>query len=152
MSLEQWRRNGWLLAAETKLPEITQLFAVADREIHDARVDGVSDDGRFMHAYDAALTLCTIALRVAGYQVAKGSGHHKRTIDALPFAVGAEHSALADQIELASRLRGQAMYDRTGVAGEQSAAELLEVATELRAIIIAWIKQTHRELLPTPVE
>ena len=152
MSLERWRRNGWLQVAEAKLPEITQLFAVVDREIHDAGVQGVSHDGRFMHAYDAALTLCTIALRASGFQVAKGSGHHKRTIDSLPLTIGAEYSALADQIDLASRLRGQAMYDRTGVAEEQSAAELLEVATELRSVVIKWLQEIHPALLPTGVK
>ncbi len=61
MSLEDWKRNHWLKDSTPTLPEITQLFAVVDREIHDASVAGLSVDGKFMHAYDAALNLCTIA-------------------------------------------------------------------------------------------
>jgi len=90
MSLEDWKRNHWLKEAKPTLTEITQLFAVVDREISDASVSQLSVDGRFMHAYDAALNLCTIALRSSGYAVMKGQGHHKKTIEALPLCLGKE--------------------------------------------------------------
>lgn len=148
MSLEEWKRNHWLKESVTSLSEITQLFAVVDREISDASVDGLSVDGHFMHAYDAALNLCTIALRSSGYSVVKGQGHHKKTIEALPLCLDKSFAGIADQIDIASRQRGQAMYDRTGVVEEQDAADLLKVAMELRTALIEWLKTQHPKLLP----
>jgi hypothetical protein len=79
----------------------------------------------------------------------KGQGHHKKTIEALPLCLDKSFAEIADQIEIASRQRGQAMYDRVGVVEEQDAADLLNVATELRAALIVWIKTKHPNLLPT---
>ncbi len=148
MSLEEWKRNHWLKESVTTLSEITQLFAVVDREISDASVDGLSVDGQFMHAYDAALNLCAIALRSSGYSVVKGQGHHKKTIEALPLCLDKSFEGIADQIDIASRQRGQAMYDRTGVVEEQDAADLLNAAMELRTALIGWLKTHHPKLLP----
>jgi hypothetical protein len=148
MSLEEWKRSHWLKESVTSLSEITQLFAVVEREISDASVDGLSVDGQFMHAYDAALNLCTIALRSSGYSVVKGQGHHKKTIEALPLCLDKSFAGIADQIDIASRQRGQAMYDRTGVVEEQDAADLLNVALELRTALIEWLKKKHPMLLP----
>jgi len=148
MSLEEWKRNHWLKESVPTLSEIAQLFAVVDREISDASVVGLSVDGQFMHAYDAALNLCTIALRSSGYSVVEGQGHHKKTIEALPLCIGKSYSDIADQIDIASRQRGQAMYDRTGVVEEQDAADLLQLALELRLALIEWLKAQHPMLVP----
>jgi hypothetical protein len=74
MSLEQWLRNGWLQPIEPTIAHIQQSLQVVDRDISDAQAVGLSTDGRFQHAYDAALQLCIIALLAAGYQVRKGEG------------------------------------------------------------------------------
>ena len=47
------------------------LLGVVDRELADASVAGLSDDGRFTHAYDAALLLCKLALHASGFEVQK---------------------------------------------------------------------------------
>ena len=151
MSLEDWKRNHWLKEATPSLAEITQLLAVVDREISDASVSELSVDGRFMHAYDAALNLCTIALRSSGYAVIKGQGHHKKTIESLPLCLGKEHSDTAGFIEIASRQRGQAMYDRTDVVEEKDAADLLQTAKELRTALLQWLVKEHKNLVPRSV-
>jgi hypothetical protein len=148
MSLEDWKRNHWIKDSIPTLAEISQLFAVVDREIHDASVVGLSVDGKFMHAYDAALNLCTIALRSSGYSVVKGQGHHKKTIESLPLCLGKNFTDIADQIEIASRQRGQAMYDRTGVVEDSDAEDLLHSAVELRSALLEWLKTQHPTLLP----
>ena len=67
MSLEQWWRDDkWLQKAETTVAEIQQLFLVVDRDLRDAAAGGLSPDGKFSHAYDAALQLCVIPLRAEG--------------------------------------------------------------------------------------
>ena len=149
MSLEQWlQRNNWLRPHEPSLPEIEQLLAVVDREISDAQAQGLSADGQFQHAYDASLQLCTIALYACGYDAQKGQSKHKRTIDSLQYTLGADWSEVADHIERASRLRGQATYERIGVVSQRDADELLEVAQQLRSDVLQWLKTDHAELVP----
>ncbi len=148
MTLEQWQKNSWLREELATRNELKDLLAVVDREIADASVTQVSNDGRFMHAYDAALNLCAIALRASGYTVPKGGSHHKRTIGALPLVLGEEYQEIADQIELASRLRGQAMYDRAEVVRSKDADELVETSKSLRESIMVWIAKTHADLNP----
>lgn len=148
MSLEQWLRNGWLQQDEVTVAEIQQLLQVVDRDLADAQVLGLSADGRFQHAYDAALQLCILALRATGYRVRKGQGHHKNGIDSLRYTLGEKWSEIADHIERCSRLRSQAVYERTGVVSGQDADELLQTATQLRSDVINWLKTTYAALVP----
>lgn len=148
MSLEQWLQNGWLRPFDATVAEIQQLLAVVDRDLSDAQAVGLSADGRFQHAYDAALQLCMIALKASGYAVQRGQGHHKYSIDSLRYTLGSRWAEAADHIERCSRLRGQAMYERIGVVDEQDAADLVETAKQLRADVIDWLKANHAQLLP----
>lgn len=148
MSLKQWLQNGWLQQDETTVAEIQQLFQVVDRDLGDAQATGLSADGRFQHAYDAALQLCMIALRASGYRVRKGQGHHKYGIDSLRHTLGDQWAEMSDHIERCSRLRGQAMYDRIGVVSEVDAQDLINTARQLRTDVISWLTSHHPELLP----
>ncbi|MEX2561373.1 MAG: hypothetical protein WD403_15730 [Pirellulales bacterium] len=148
MSLEQWLRSGWLQPFESTVAEIQKGFQVVDREISDAQVHGLSADGRFKHAYDAALQLTTIALKVSGYVVKKGQGHHKHRIDSLRYTLGAPWSTVADHIERCSRLKGQVVYEEIGVVSEEEASDLLDAVKQLRSDVIDWLKMHHSVLLP----
>tara|TARA_R110002111_G_scaffold67_2_gene652 strand:+ start:92893 stop:93336 length:444 start_codon:yes stop_codon:yes gene_type:complete len=147
MSLEQWRRNGWLVSNDTTEAEIAQLFEVVDRELSDAD-QNISIDGKFMHAYDAGLILCMIPLRAWGYKVAKGSGHHKRAIESLPLTIGPEFRDVSDQIEIASRKRGQAMYDRIDVVEETDTVIFIQKVKDLRVTVLEFLEQDYPQLLP----
>jgi len=148
MSLEQWLRNGWLQRHDATLPEIQQLLQVVDRELSDARAAGISADGRFQHAYTAALQLCAVPLRAAGYVVPKGQSHHKRTIDSLPYTLGGRWAETAEYLERCSRQRGQAMYERVDVVSEQDAGDLLQRVRQLRTDVVQWLKMEHAALTP----
>jgi hypothetical protein len=148
MSLEQWRQNQWLQPSEVALPEIQQLLAVVDREIADAAVKALSAEGRFEHAYHAALQLCAIPLRSSGYRVPKGQSQHKRTIDSLRYTLGESHAGIADCLERYSRERGRVVYEQIDVVTERDAEELLAIARQLRTDVIDWLRATHSELLP----
>ncbi len=125
-----------------------QLLQVVDRDLSDARVRGLSADGRFQHAYDAALQLCMIALHASGYGVPKGQGHHKRAIDSLRYTLGGAWSDVADHIECCSRQRGQAMYERIDVVSDNDADDLLKTATRLRTDVVNWLRTHHAVLAP----
>lgn len=148
MSLQQWLQNGWLQQDETTVAEVQRLLQVVDRDLGDAQATGLSADGRFQHAYDAALQLCMVALRASGYRVPKGAGHHKRGIESLRHTLGEQWAETCDHIERCSRLRGQAMYDRIGVVNETDAQELIDTARQLRTDVINWLTTHHADLLP----
>ncbi len=148
MSLEQWLRNTWLQQAEPTVAEIQQLLQVVQRDVSDAQAKGLSVDGRFQHAYNAALQLCMIALLASGYRPAKGASHHKRAIESLRWTLGNKWSDMADHIERCSRLRGQAMYDRIDVVSEEDANDLLNTAKQLKTDVVNWLKANHQALVP----
>ena len=62
MSLQQWHENGWLKEHRTDLQELSNLLAIADRDIADAATAELSNDWKFGIAYNAALKLCTMML------------------------------------------------------------------------------------------
>lgn len=62
MTLRQWSDNGWLHPHTTSRQEIANLLNIVERDLHDAKVGGVSNDWQFGIAYNAALKLCTILL------------------------------------------------------------------------------------------
>lgn len=148
MTLEQWYRNGWLQQAEASVPELGQLLNVVDRDLGDAQVVGLSADGKFQHAYNAALQLCMLALRASGYRVRKGEGQHKHGINSLRYTLGKNWSEIADHIERCSRLRGQSFYEQTGVVSQRDADDLIVAARQLRGDVVNWLKSSHPKLVP----
>ena len=66
--------------------EFAQLRAVAERSPADARLKGMSVDGRFGHAYEAARALASMVIRAAGYRVRVHGGGHYNTFLALEAA------------------------------------------------------------------
>ena len=44
MSLQQWHENGWLREHHTDLQELSNLLAIADRDIGDAATENLSSD------------------------------------------------------------------------------------------------------------
>lgn len=146
MSLEKWLPTGSLLRHEATIAEIRQLFDVVDRDISDASLKGLSADGKFTLAYNAALQLCTIVLHASGYKAAKGGGHHNTTINALDECMGEAHRETKFYLSRCNRQRSQGIYDRVGVVQESDAADLLETAKSLRQDVKEWLKKNHAEL------
>ena len=58
MSLEQWLTNSWVTRVQPSAQVISDLLAIAEREIADASLRGMSADGRFNLAYGAARSMC----------------------------------------------------------------------------------------------
>ena len=102
-----------------------------------------------MHAYDAGLILCMIPLRACGYKIVKGSGHRKRAIESLPLTMGAEFRDVSGQLEIASRKRGQAMYDHVDVVEEKDADVLIQTVKNLRLAVLEFLNQNYPQRLPS---
>jgi len=146
MSLEQWLQTGSLLRHDPTVAEIRQLFEVADRDIGDASVVGLSADCRFNLGYNAGLQLCVIALHASGFKTAKGQGHHLTTINALDLCMGDSYKNTKVYLSRCNRLRSQGIYDRVGVVQERDAVELLATVKTLRRDVSEWLQKNHADL------
>jgi hypothetical protein len=122
------------------------LLSIVERELRDASVEAVSADGRFTHAYNAALTLCRIALRATGYRVGKGKGAHQYEINSLVYTLGNQYREQMILFSQYSKKRAQEVYDRTGVVELEDVRDLIDTAERLHIDILAWLKGSHSEL------
>src|SRR5438445_2912030 len=106
MSLQTWLQMGHLSEHQATIAEVRSLLGVVERELADADVAGLSDEGRFTHAYDAGLLLCKLALHVNGFELQKRApGHHSHWINSLEFTLGKEQKATLIHLSKSSNLR-----------------------------------------------
>src|SRR5437588_7777733 len=150
MSLQNWLQIGQLTNHQPTVAEVRNLLGVVDRELADAGVTELSDDGRFTHSYDAALLLCKLALHASGFEVQKRTpGHHALWINSLEFTLGATHKGTLIHISKSSALRHTSLYDHAGVVQKQDADDLLETARQLRADVLDWLRSQQPGLVPS---
>lgn len=146
MSLQDWLKNRWLIEHKTSRREITDLFAVTDRDLADCQTPGLSADWRLTIAYNAALQAASAALAAAGFRTARSGSHHHHAIQSLPYTVGAD-AHLIDQLDGFRKKRHIGGYERAGVASDQEADEMLQLARTLRQRVEQWIRSEYPELL-----
>ena len=146
MSLESYARNRWLREHESSAQEITNLLSLADRDIEQSQTPGLGPEWQLDIAYNSALQSATAALAAAGYRAERAS-KHMRVIESLEFTVGLENRRVR-VLDKFRRKRHVAVYERTGAVSEREAAEMIELARELRKIVESWIRTNHPKLLP----
>jgi hypothetical protein len=107
MSLRNWLNNGWLKEHLTSSQEIAALLAVADRDLSDCRISGLSSDWKLNIAYNAALQTATAALAASGYRAVRGA-HHYRVIHSLAHTIKAD----VDLVSFLDQFRKKKKYQR----------------------------------------
>lgn len=145
-SLRQFLAEGRLRRQTSNAVEIKNLLLVAERDLADARVEGVTADRRFATAYNAALQLATAALRAEGYRTS-GTGHHFTTLAVLTDILGAEMQSTADYLNACRAKRNTVDYNGIGVANERDVRELIEEAEILKTAMHAWLLRVHPGLI-----
>jgi hypothetical protein len=149
VSFESWLKEGRLKRHKPAAQEIASLAALADRRLADSRAIGVSAEGRFMLAYNAALALATAALHASGYRTSSNlPGHHAVTIASLALTMGADPAAVS-ALDAWRKKRHRAMYDAAEVS-EHELRELIALVEKLRAGLAAWLRARHPALLRQP--
>jgi len=108
--------------------EIAELWSLARRNLSDASAHGLSPEGKFEFAYNAARTLATIAIRTKGYRVKSTAGHHWNTFLALEVAMGPSMTEIAAYFDQCRQKRNNALYDTADAITETEAHELLDKA------------------------
>ena len=147
MTLQDWLLNDWLKPHTTSPKEISDLFALIDRDLTDCQAAGLSADWRLNIAYNAALQAATIALAASGYRAGRES-HHYRIIQSLAYTIDAPASLIAhfDQFR---KKRNIGEYERAGITSDQEAKEMFLLAKKIRDEVAAWLLKTHPELMET---
>jgi hypothetical protein len=118
-----------------------------ERSLADARIKGLSNEGRLAAAYDSLLRLATIALRAAGYRTnPEQPGHHAITLQALPITLGVSADMTA-QIDAFRRKRNLAAYEGDDSVSDRDLAELMAIVDELKPALVARLRKQHPELM-----
>ena len=147
MSLKAWLAKGALQAHKPSTKEIAGLLALADRNLADAGIEGLSAEGRFQFAYNAALAMATAALHAAGYRTNSNvPGHHAVTVESLEHTIGVD-AALVRKFDAFRRKRNRTSYDAPAAVSTKETAEMLALAAQLRHEAEAWIRAKHAALM-----
>ena len=146
MSLEEWVEYGWLRREPTGPGELKDLLGIVERSLGDSKVEAVSTDLRFVAAFNAALTVATIALRASGHRTVTQAGHHVKTIESLELTVKAS-SKVIQRFKTFNNKRNKSVYDVAGAVSDQELEAVVKLATELKDSTTTWLKKSHPELL-----
>jgi hypothetical protein len=146
MSLEKWAEYGWLKVEPSSPEEITDLLGIVRRDLHDARIEAISEDRRFEAAFNAARTTANVALRASGYRSSVQLGHHLKTIESLELTIQAD-PRLIQKMRVFSKKRNATSYDSAGNVSIQELEEVILVAEQLQQSVTTWLRTNHSELL-----
>lgn len=145
MTWKQLLAENRVAAEPTSRGEIQDLRAVVHRNLADAQIKKLSDDGRFGHAYDAARILANMVVRSSGYRVKSEGGGHYNTFLALKAADPA-FAKKSVYLDACRRKRNNFLYEHANVVSNTEAEELLFHATGLSLEVDAWLKKHHPNL------
>jgi len=146
MSLEKWVEYGWLRREPTSTSEIKNLLGIVERSLADSKVAAVSTDLRFVAAFNAALCTATTALRATGHRTVTQAGHHVKTIESLELTIKASPK-LIQRFKTFNNKRNKSVYDVAGAVSDQELDAMVNLANELKNSILAWLQESHPELL-----
>jgi len=145
MTLEAWREAGLLVSHEATPEEIADLLAVAETDLRDAAIAGLSPERKLGCAYGAILSAARAALHAAGHRVPKSTSHHHYTIQSLRYTVGLTPPIIL-RIEALQKKRNAADYVRVGDVADALAEEARALAAGVVARVRQWIVANHPEL------
>jgi len=145
MTLDLWLHNGWLTQHETTPAEISELLAVADRNLIDASIDALSADAKMGLAHAASISVASAALAAAGYRAGR-ERYHERLIDSLGHTVGADMKTIK-RLHQQRSTRNTMTYERIGMVTEEEAHSALENARQLVARVREWLGKEYPALV-----
>ena len=145
MSLQDWHSFGWLKPHETSLEELSNLLAIADRDIADAGSAALSADWRFGIAYNAALKLCTMMLYEAGFMPEKSLAHY-RTLLSIQYTLGEHRKSDAEYLDACRIKRNHVEYDYVNGTSVTEAQELVDFVRDLRTEVVGRLRGKYPNL------
>jgi hypothetical protein len=91
-------------------------------------------------------SVATTALRASGHRTVTQAGHHVKTIESLELTIKASPKVI-QRFKIFNNKRNESVYDVAGAVSEQELKAMMALATELKDITIAWLRQFHPDLL-----
>lgn len=149
VSLQDWARNGRLIEHNTSAQEISDLLGVADRDIQNCQVAGLSPDWQLGIAYNSVLQMATAALAASGYRASRES-HHYWTLQTLTFTMGLDKGTIG-QLDQFRKKRNISDYERAGIVSDQEAKEMIALARKLRKDIEKWLRAHYPDLMKSTI-
>jgi len=107
--------------------------------VKDAHITGISAQGRYEFAYNAARLMATVVVRASGYRVIAKTGHHYFTFAALQVA-DRGFIKVAVYFDMAREKRNDFSYDSPVLVSETDAQDLLQTVEQFQVDAEAWIK------------
>ena len=144
MSLQNLVRSGMVTPQTAKRKEIRALLAAVRRNLRDARLPGLSAEGRFGLACQAVMQCALVALRAHGLALAAGRpGCHAALIQSLPLTVGTanDRTVVLDGLW---KLRNSSDYSGAPIASELVDASL-RAAADLENDVRGWLARHRSE-------
>ena len=126
--------------------ELDGLRSIVSRCLSDINAVGLSDEQRFIIAYDAARTLSLMIVRAAGYRPRKFGGHFT-TFAGLEAADKAAFKFNADYFQICRMKRNDSEYDFAGGVSTSEADELVKAVVQFLTDTETWIKNNHPSLV-----
>lgn len=117
--------------------ELDNLRSIVRRCLTDLNVQGLSDEQRFIIAYDAARTLALMIVRASGYRPKKLGGHYN-TFLALE-ASDSRFTALATYLNVCRMKRNDSEYDFAGAITSTETDEIIQVVQQFAVDAETWI-------------
>ena len=109
--------------------EIERLLAIAERDLSQAQLTKLHLDTRFSLAYNAALQLATVILRLHGIRVRK-TRFHQQTFAELGKCLDEVQRNIAEYFDRSRRKRNMAAYEQVSVVSESEVIDLITQVIE----------------------
>ncbi|MBN2495197.1 MAG: hypothetical protein JXR96_11435 [Deltaproteobacteria bacterium] len=143
--MNDWLSNGFLIEHASSPEEIAGLLSVIDRSLRDAATRGLSADGRFTFAFNAALQCAVAALAAEGYRPSRAS-HHYYAIESLRFTL-CESEKRIRMLDASRKKRAISVYEISGSVSDAEVSEIRAIAGDLRSKLDTWLRQRHPDLM-----
>jgi uncharacterized protein (UPF0332 family) len=147
VNLKKHIAKGHIVSCSVEKNEIAKLMRIAERDIREASQNCHETDWQFAIAYNAALQLASIALRVFGYRATTKVGHHWVTFAILPDILGDKFTEVAHYFNECRAKRNTSEYCEIGTISEAEAKKLIHEVIAFKKAIITWLKIHHPTFL-----
>lgn len=141
MDLNSLLNQDKVIRYQTTKKEVEDLIKVIERDIEDSSITGLSNDRKFITAYNAILQATTILIYINGYKV-KGEGHHYYTFICAKNFIDKSKESLMDYFNAFRSKRNTSDYDRAGIISDQETNEIIQEAIDYFEYIKEEVKKS----------
>ena len=145
MSWKQLLAEGRVEQLASRPEEVDELQALALRNLTDARLTGLSIDGKYGLAYAAARALATSVVRAAGYRVRSHGGGHYNTFLALQAVDMRLFDWCGEYFNLCREKRNDLSYESAGIVSDVEAEELVLEVSKFSILVSRWLRSRRIE-------